>query len=439
MKGFLLDLNRCTGCHACRLACSIENELGAGNSWREIYTFNEPRLPGIPRFHLSLGCQHCGDAACMRSCPASAYTRDPDTGAVLVDAKRCIGCRYCSWACPFDAPHYSRSAGTISKCTLCYRRLSDEKIPACAALCPTGALQFKELDSEAGVRGVPGFPATDMDPAMRFLPLRSAAAGPDSAISSLEPAPECSPGATAVTLVSKPADGSEWPLVLFTLGASLLVAVAAAAALGNSRLDAQVFLMALAGTMGVSSLHLGKPQRAWRAILNLRGSWLSWEILSYLVFAVLAGMMTILPGGRILRWPVILAGLTALFSIDMVYGAVSRNRSSLRHSAGAVLTGLFLYGILTGNAFVAGLTGLVKLVLYAFRKDWLSSSWRPLATVVRLTAGFVIPLAIWSERPEWVLLSVLLGELIDRVEYYADLNISSPGLQMKLDLHKSIF
>ena len=435
MKGFLLDLNRCTGCHACRLACSIENELGAGNSWREIYTFNEVRLPGIPRFHLSLGCQHCVDAACMRTCPASAYRRDLSTGAVLVDSERCIGCGYCRWACPFDAPHYSRVEGTVSKCTLCYARVADGKSPACANLCPTGALQFTELDSDAGIQGVPGFPATNLEPAMRFLPLRApSAVGPELEIPSGESAPEFGPAAMAFTRVAKAADGSEWSLVLFTLAASLLVALAGAAVLGSLRLEAPVFLVALAGAMAVGSLHLGKPQRAWRAVLNLRGSWLSREILFYLAFAILAAAIAMLPGERNLILPVVLAGLATLFSVDMVYGAVSQNHGSLRHSAGAVLTGLFLYGILTGNAFAAGLTGLVKLVLYAFRKDWFGSAWRPLATLLRLTLGFVIPLAIWSEYPGWVLLPALMGELIDRIEYYADLNIPSPVRQMTVDL-----
>ncbi len=82
---FVFDPNRCTGCQACELACSIENELGPDRSWRGVVTFNEEAFPGIPLFHLSLACNHCAEPACMNTCPALAYHRDEETGAVLVD------------------------------------------------------------------------------------------------------------------------------------------------------------------------------------------------------------------------------------------------------------------------------------------------------------------------------------------------------------------
>ena len=77
MRGaFVFDPNRCTGCQACELACSIENQLGPDRSWRSVLTFNERALPGVPLFHLSLACNHCEEPACMHSCPALAYERD---------------------------------------------------------------------------------------------------------------------------------------------------------------------------------------------------------------------------------------------------------------------------------------------------------------------------------------------------------------------------
>ena len=86
-RGFHFDLNRCTGCEACRLACSIENELPGGESWRRIETFNPRRHPAAPRFHLSLACLHCADPPCLDACPARAYHRDGATGAVLLDSQ----------------------------------------------------------------------------------------------------------------------------------------------------------------------------------------------------------------------------------------------------------------------------------------------------------------------------------------------------------------
>ena len=74
-RAFVFDPNRCTGCSACELACSIENRLGTDRSWRSVLTFNERGAAGAPRFHLSLACNHCETAACMEACPALAYER----------------------------------------------------------------------------------------------------------------------------------------------------------------------------------------------------------------------------------------------------------------------------------------------------------------------------------------------------------------------------
>ncbi len=165
---FVFDPDRCTGCQACELACSIENDLGPDRTWRDVITFNEPANAGIPRYHLSLACNHCEEPACMYACPALAYSRDQATGAVLIDAGRCIGCRYCAWACPYGAPTYERERGVMGKCTFCHHRLRDGLKPACATLCPTGALDFAELpESEIG-GDVGGFPRTALGPSIRI-------------------------------------------------------------------------------------------------------------------------------------------------------------------------------------------------------------------------------------------------------------------------------
>jgi Fe-S-cluster-containing dehydrogenase component len=438
MKGFLLDLNRCTGCHACMLACTIENELGQEKSWREVYTFNLQRRPSMASFHLSLGCLHCADPACMRSCPALAYARDPSTGAMLIDTRLCIGCKYCNWVCPFDAPRYNRSTRTISKCTLCNHRLIEGGNPACVSLCPTGALQFVELLPPPGTEAVPGFPVTGIGPAIRFVPLRSAS-GP-------EVSPElCQAPVAAGLQTPDPASTpkvsveSEWSLIGFTLAAALLVAIAGAALLRPLRIDGYDFLIAALGTIGVGTLHLGRRLRAWRAVLNLRHSWLSREIFFYAIFVALTATGLFLPSaGKTLGWAGILSGFAALFCVDRVYDSVA-TRSSVRfHSAGAVLTGLFLSGILAGSAPLAGLAGLTKLVLYADRQPWSGSSGRLFASVLRLGLGFVAPLALWHVYPGWVLPAVVVGEVIDRCEYYLDLDLITPRNQIALDLKENI-
>ncbi len=439
MKGFLLDLNRCTGCHACLLACSIENTLGAGNSWRQVHTFNLRHHPGVASFHLSLACLHCSNPACMTACPAGAYTRDPATGAVLIDATRCIGCRYCSWACPFDAPRYSRAEGTISKCTLCNDRLLSGNDPACATLCPTGALRFDELETAPAARRPVGFPAADIGPAIRFTPLRSSDTGPE-----VTAIPQDRHEA-AVTPISDTAAApkvsveTEWSLIFFSVAAALLVAIASAGIAGSVRIHAIDFLIAALGTLSISALHLGKWRRAWRAVVNLRQSWLSREIVSFAAFTVLASILMQFPATAwMLSWPAALTGFAALFCIDRIYESVSANPWTRLHSARALLTGLFLFGILTASVPIAGLTGLLKLFLYAYRQSWFESKSRALASALRLALGFVAPLALWGVYPEWVLPLVLIAEVVDRCEYYLDLDIVTPQSQVAADLRNAV-
>ena len=146
-KGFVFDINKCTGCQACSIACEIENELEPGADWRQVTTFNERHVPGVLSFHLSVACNHCVDPPCMKNCPALAYSKDAVTGAVTVDPDLCIGCRYCTWACPYDAPRFNTASGVVEKCTFCQHRLEDGLEPACVTSCPTGALKLADHTS----------------------------------------------------------------------------------------------------------------------------------------------------------------------------------------------------------------------------------------------------------------------------------------------------
>jgi hypothetical protein len=142
--------------------------------------------------------------------------------------------------------------------------------------------------------------------------------------------------------------------------------------------------------------------------------------------------------GQTLGWAGVLSGFGALFCVDRVYDSAA-TRSSVRfHSAGAVLTGLFLSGILAGSAPLAGLAGLAKLVLYADRQPWSKNFGRLLASLLRLGFGFVLPLAFWRDYPDWVLPAVIVGEVIDRCEYYFDLDLITPRSQIALELERQI-
>jgi anaerobic dimethyl sulfoxide reductase subunit B (iron-sulfur subunit) len=172
--GFLLDLSRCTGCGSCSVACRIENDLPRGLSWRRVVSVNLPRWEGGPTYHFSLACHHCESPPCAKACPTGALSKRPD-GVVSLKSNLCIGCQYCSMACPFDAPAYYREAGVMTKCTLCAHRLDQFQDPACVDACPTRALRFSwELHAKAdAVRpdSVPGFADPGKArPSIRFVP-----------------------------------------------------------------------------------------------------------------------------------------------------------------------------------------------------------------------------------------------------------------------------
>jgi Fe-S-cluster-containing dehydrogenase component len=437
---FLFDPNRCTGCQACELACSIENDLGPDRSWREVVTFNDASAPGIPRFHLSLACNHCAEPACMYSCPALAYDRDATSGAVLLDPARCIGCRYCSWACPYGAPRFEEESGVMGKCTFCSHRLGEGLKPACATLCPTGALDFADLPaSELGAH-VEGLPRTALGPSIRIEPVRrpvrrDAGADPGDESEFLgRPLPTPSPGITL---------RSEWSLAAFTFLTALLFAAFVAATAGALPLSPVLFASTATVAAGLSLSHLGRPARAWRAGLNIRRSWLSREVLGFGSFAA-AGTAALVMEGR--GEPVVgvigvVLGLLTLVSADLVYRPVYRGPHPLLDGGGALLTGLYLAGLVLGNPWLAGIAGAFKLTSEArwgFRLTADGKRQAGALTVPRILLGVAIPAAAWiasgAPLPTWVLLGAIVGEALGRAAFYTRLRLQSPTRQARADL-----
>jgi DMSO reductase iron-sulfur subunit len=438
---FVFDQNKCTGCQACQLACVIENELEPDASWRQINTFNERHYPGAPLFHISLACNHCADPACMSACPALAYSKDSETGAVLVDQDKCIGCRYCTWACPYDAPKFDRAQGVISKCTFCNDRIRRGSQPACVELCPTGALTFDRLPDEEIVNSSAGFTATDMGPSIKIIPLRA-----DRTVPEITAPVTAIPHLGAVdSLPSRITLRSEWSLTLFTLLGAILFALATAAVTTGMRLSPVLFALTSAAGMGLATLHLGRKERAWRAMLNVANSWLTREIILFTLF-VPAALLYLISSREIgwLGWVVVALGAAATFSMDMVYKFAIKPRPTI-HSAGVLLTGLFLVGVVTLNPVLAGAIGSLKLALYLWRKTTLAmtgASVRPFATAARIGLGFGLPLVLGvmdlSQMYAFTLASVLLGELVDRSEFYTEIEIMTPARQMAMDLDRFV-
>lgn len=469
--GFLFDLNRCTGCNACELACSTENELGWGRSWREVVPFNPERQPGMPSFHLSVACHHCEEAPCLSQCPTLAITRDPETGAVLVDEGRCIGCRYCSWVCPYDVPRFDESSSVMTKCTSCNHRLHEGKEPACVEACPTAALGWGPLEGDPTVRG---FPTANVGARIRFTPLRRDAeraastwelpaevaefygstsrgvvAGAADSLADANPSAAALAGTGVPTRVGQTSLRSEAPLWLFTTGAAGLVGWILAAARGAVAVNPFVFASLAAVTLALSTFHLGRPLRAWRAISNLRRSRLSREIGAYGAFLG-GGVLMLIRGGQP---PAALAlltgvlGLIALFSMDRVYDPVRPAGGGRLHSADVVLTGPLFASVLLHATGAFMVLASIKLILYARdamrarRSPGAGGSAGPGARsgvtrvvvvrgVLRVGVGLILPPLLWSLWPGlwpgWAALSVAAGELLDRAEFYQGLEISPP-------------
>ncbi|MFH1076772.1 MAG: hydrogenase 2 operon protein HybA [Pseudomonadota bacterium] len=166
--GMLYDSTVCVGCKACVTACKESNQLPPTFSGPELMwdtpIDNDSRTNNIIKLYkdgtgsvkdsvkdgyayIKRQCMHCVDPACVSACPVSAFVKDKKTGVVVYHKERCIGCRYCQVACPFNIPKFEweKTFPQIRKCQLCSHRLSEGKIPACCEVCPTGACVFGKI------------------------------------------------------------------------------------------------------------------------------------------------------------------------------------------------------------------------------------------------------------------------------------------------------
>lgn len=146
--GFFVDSTRCIKCYACEVACEQWHQIAAGTHLRRVVRERcEGTFPQVTREFRSLSCMHCEKPACVDVCPVGAISKRAEDGLVVGDASRCLGCRCCSLACPFDVPRYTEPNRTMDKCDGCLslgRKPGEE--PRCVSTCPTRALHFGDLD-----------------------------------------------------------------------------------------------------------------------------------------------------------------------------------------------------------------------------------------------------------------------------------------------------
>ena len=225
--GLVIDLDICVGCHACAVNCKEWNAGGhsapltdhdpygadpTGVWFNRIHSYEAVGDDGDSRtVHFPKSCLHCDDAPCVTVCPTGASYKRAEDGIVLVDADLCIGCKLCSWACPYGAREYDEDAGVMKKCTLCVDKIYNQnlppesRVPACVSACPTGARSFGDLgDPESDVsrlvrarEGYDLMPEQGCRPVNKYLPPRPRTRLDELAGAALTPVVEDEAGAIA--------------------------------------------------------------------------------------------------------------------------------------------------------------------------------------------------------------------------------------------------
>jgi Fe-S-cluster-containing dehydrogenase component len=219
--GLVIDLDTCVGCHACAVSCKEWNTGGYFAPLTDHNPYDEDAFGvWLNRVHsyeagdgadgltvnFPRSCLHCEDAACVTVCPTGASYKRAEDGIVLVNPDTCIGCKLCSWACPYGAREYDYDDGVMKKCTLCIDRIYNEnleevdRIPACVRACPTGARYFGDIGDPASdiatlVRERGGYdlmPEMGYKPVNKYLPprerkTRQGSTGAPAALAPAEP------------------------------------------------------------------------------------------------------------------------------------------------------------------------------------------------------------------------------------------------------------
>ena len=370
--GFYFNADNCISCHACEAACSEKNDLPAHIAFRSVGYVEGGSYPAYQRMNISMACNHCDDPVCLKGCPTLAYTKFAEYGAVLQDPDICFGCGYCTWVCPYNAPQLDTQAGHVSKCNMCVDRLEVGLKPACVSACLAGALDFGIMETTPDNREqletqIPGFPTPEItQPNIRFqqtrslpremkrpdnMPLRYERSGAQGDIYT----PKVDGKLNERRWNLKKLSTRENPLVIFTLisqmviGAFITLFLGPLAGIETLSMTSHPIAMPLVlfGLIGIqtlalilSTLHLGRPHRFYRAFNNLRYSPVSREVAGIAVFYNFIGAYSVLsalpmlfgwlPPGitsalvSLTGWGAVVSGLAALYFMHSIYRIEAR-------------------------------------------------------------------------------------------------------------------
>jgi DMSO reductase iron-sulfur subunit len=382
---FHFDMTKCIGCKCCVVACNEQNGNPADINWRRVGELEGGHYPYTQRHYLSMGCNHCIEPSCMTGCPVEAYTKDPVTGVVVHSADTCIGCQYCTWNCSYGVPQYNAARGTVGKCDLCHNRLSDGDAPACVAACPETAIRIEIVNvaqwrADFAVANAPGLPSAGDSLSTTRVTLPENLLPDTGRVDTQRIAPE----------------HPHWPLVFMLVvtqlaaGAFTTLAVLDAARAGVGLAVSALASLVLAGlSLGASTLHLGRPVHAYRALRGLRTSWLSREVLSLGLFAKAAGLFSAMlffdvPGRMIAGVATAILGAAGVTCSARIYIVKARPAWNSAYTVAEFLSTALLLGPLFIRAFgvyegpspgiAAAVGGTAQLVTQTLKFFWLSRS-----------------------------------------------------------------
>lgn len=310
---FHFNMTKCIGCRSCEIACNEQNGNPAEIHWRRFGEIEGGTWPETQRSYLSMGCNHCLDAECVKGCPVEAYTKDPVSGIVLHSADACIGCQYCVWNCPYSVPQFNPERGVVGKCDMCHGRLEDGREPACVHACPEAAIEIEIVNvadwrKDYAAAESPGMPAAGHTISTTRITLPEVARQPLERVDLGHIQPEHAHLSLVVmtTLMQAVSGALIFQLLfggIYFIGILALLVIASVA-------------------LTVSAMHLGRPAYAWRAVKMWRRSWISREVLLYSLF--FAGLT-------------LLTGLSAAVSFPGVHVALTPDAIQLIGWATAVL------------------------------------------------------------------------------------------------------
>ena len=328
---FEVDLDACTACKACVTACHRLNGLDDGETWRSVGLLHGGTSTAPVQQVVTTACHHCLDPACMTGCPVGAYDKDPVTGIVKHLDDQCIGCQYCTFTCPYEVPQYSARRGIVRKCDMCSGRLATVEAPACVQACPNSAISITVVETREAIEDAQGD---------AFLP---GTPSPGITIPTTQYRP-----ARALPRNLLPADfyriapsHHHAPLVVMLVLTQLSVGAFVVAAVASLFLDAPALaafepvhtITALAvglAALAASVFHLGRPLYAFRAVLGLRTSWMSREIVAFGLFAPAAiayAATSVVDIGALhdaLGWAVAALGVLGIACSTAIYHATRR-------------------------------------------------------------------------------------------------------------------